>query len=75
MSTATKSLDTQKTSLLTIIKFFSKKFKKEYKIINNKKTTTLVSDNKKLINIGWRPKFNLFSTLKKFYIQKNITNV
>ena len=65
----------KKTPLLKIINYFSKKFKKRYTIKKNNKMTILVSDNTKLTKIGWKPKFGLLSTLKKFYIQKNISKV
>ncbi len=63
----------KKTSLFKIINFFSKKFNKEYKIKDYNKVTTLVSDNSKLTKIGWRPKFSLSNTLKKFYHEKSIS--
>ena len=56
----------RKINLLSIAKFFCKKY--NIKLINhiNKNPTYLISNNRRLIKYGWRPKVNFFKELKNF---------
>ena len=46
----------KKFHLETIAKFFAKNLKKSFFIKSSKSFTYLISDNKKLIKLGWNPK-------------------
>ena len=57
----------KKIPLIKIVNYFSKKFKKNFKLNNIvTKTTTQIANNEKLVKLGWRPKYEIFSVLKKF---------
>ena len=62
----------KKIPLIKLINFFSRRLKKNFTINNFKsKKTTLVANNSKLTKLGWKPKFGIFSTLSKYYQDKN----
>ena len=57
----------KKFYLETIAKIFCKKFKKKASFIKSSKSFTyLISDNKKLIKLGWKPKNSFIQELNKF---------
>ena len=57
----------KKFNLETIAKIFCKKFKKKAFFIKSSKSFTyLISDNKKLIKFGWKPKNSFIQELNKF---------
>ena len=57
----------KKFHLETIAKIFCKKFNKKASFINSSRSFTyLISDNKKLIKLGWKPKNSFINELNKF---------
>ena len=61
----------KKINLENIAKIFCKKFnKKPFFIESSKEVTYLISDNKKLRKIGWKPKINFIEELNKFKWKK-----
>ncbi len=56
----------KKISLLKIAQFFCKKYKIKLKTQSNMKSSFMISNNRKLIKYGWKPKISFFHELKKF---------
>ena len=55
-----------KFNLKTIANLLAKKFNKKINFVDSKKTTYLISNNKKILKLNWKPrKFNM--DLKYFY--------
>ncbi|MBC8296401.1 MAG: NAD(P)-dependent oxidoreductase [Pelagibacterales bacterium] len=52
--------------LRDIAQLIAKKYNKNVKFKNNKKTTFLIADNKKILKLGWKPK-KFTNSLKYFY--------
>ena len=63
----------RKTNIKSIALFFNKKLNKNKKIyfLDNKKSTYLVANNKKLKKMGWIPKKNIFKILNDYLKNKN----
>ena len=74
-STGVYNLGSGKSIPLTkIIKYFSNILKKKYLINLKNKKTSHIADIKKLVKLGWKPKKNIDSILKKYhsyFIYKN----
>ena len=56
----------RKINLLSIAKFFCKKYNIKLSTLINKNPTYLISNNRRLIKYGWRPKVDFFKELKNF---------
>ncbi|MDA7795985.1 NAD(P)-dependent oxidoreductase [Candidatus Pelagibacter sp.] len=56
------------TPLIKIVKYLSNLFKKKYIVNKLNKKTMLVSDVKKIIKLGWKPKNDIKKILKSYHL-------
>ena len=56
------------TPLIKIVKYLSNLFKKKYMVNKLNKKTMLVSDVKKMIKLGWKPKNDIEKILKSYHL-------
>jgi UDP-glucose 4-epimerase len=56
------------TPLIKIVKYLSNLFKKKYMVNKLNKKTMLVSDVKKIIKLGWKPKNDIEKILKSYHL-------
>ena len=56
------------TSLINIVKYLAKLFKKKYEINKLNKQTKLVANIKKIKKLGWKPKKNIVKILNAYHL-------